>query len=85
MYLYPNTVSYTNSANTLNSLANTGSVPLRKRRPLGRKKRSMQLIEDNRNFTTSFENSEAFMSDPSEMYYVMIQCAEDFTKFYHIN
>lgn len=84
-------VGYTNAANagsinTMNSLMNTGSVPLlRKRRPVGRRKRNVLLSADNRNETISSIYQQAFATpDLADMYNVMIQCAEGYTKFYFV-
>jgi hypothetical protein len=91
MYLYPNQVGYMNTANagginTMNSIINAGSVPLlKKRRPIGRRKRNVLLSADNRNETISTIYQQAFATpDPAEMYNVMIQCAEGYTKFYFV-
>lgn len=88
MYLYPNSASYANaanSANTMNSLINTGSVPLRKRRPVGRRRRNVLLSSDNRNETIASIYQQALAApDPAEMYNVLIQCAEGYTKFYFV-
>jgi hypothetical protein len=91
MYLYPNSSSYLNAANagnlnTMNSLVNGGSVPLlKKRRPIGRRKRNVLLSADNRNETISSIYQQAFATpDPAEMYNVMIQCAEGYAKFYFV-
>lgn len=44
------------------------------------------MLDGNRNYTASSDEAvTAYMTDPSEMYYVMIQCAEDFNKFYRTN
>lgn len=89
MYLYPNS-SYMNGVstggiNTMNSLVNGGSVPLRKRRPIGRRKRNVFLSADNRNETISSIYEQAFATpDPAEMYNVMIECAEGYAKFYFV-
>lgn len=85
MYMYPNSLNMVNGVNTMNSIVNSGSVPLRKRRPLGRKRRNVFLSGDNQNKTNSENDEESSaMIDPAEMYNVMIQCAEDYTKFYYI-
>jgi len=84
MYMYPNTMALTNGVNTMNSLTNTGAVPLRKRRPIGRRKRSVFLSADNRNETELLMDESFATPDPAEMYNVMIQCAEDYTKLYFV-
>lgn len=71
--------------NTMNSLVNTGSIPLRKRRPVGRRRRNVLISADNRNDTSLFDDQEEYATPNSaEMYHVMIQCAEDYTKLYFI-
>lgn len=85
MYLYPNAMSLTSGTNTMNALTNTGSVPLiRKRRPVGRRRRSMFISADSRNDTNLYSEELLASPDPAEMYNVMIQCAEDYTKLYFI-
>lgn len=70
----------------MNSLANTGAVPLiRKRRPLGRRRRNIFLSADYYNDTQLFIDEEPYATpDPIEMYNVMIQCAEDYTKLLYV-
>lgn len=84
--MYPNSLNMMNGANTMNSIMNSGSVPLiRKRRPLGRKRRNVLISDDIQNKTSSLEDENAFAKiNPAEMYNVMIQYAEDYTKLYHI-
>lgn len=83
MYMYnSNAMGLTSGTGTMNALMNAGSVPLRKRRPIGRRKRDVFLSADNRNGTQLFNDNGAFI-DPAEMYTLMIQGAEDYTKFYH--
>jgi hypothetical protein len=84
MYLHPNSVNYMNGgANTMNNLINTGSVPLRKRRPIGRKKRNLTVSPfDNYNNTEYSTNLTTFT--PEDMYFPMIQCAENYNQFYLI-
>lgn len=85
MYLYQNSMSLTSGTNTMNALTNTGSVPLiRKRRPVGRRRRSIFISADNRNDTSLYSDELLASPDPAEMYNVMIQCAEDYTKLYFV-
>lgn len=84
--MYPNSAGYLNAAgsNTMNSAVNSGSVPLRKRRPIGRRRRNILLSADNRNdtITTVYEEGLA-TPDPSQMYQVMISMAEGYVKLHH--
>lgn len=86
MYLYPNAVNYTNGgSNTMNSLSNAGSVPLRKRRPItiGRRKRNIDFYSIYNNETMLSPQEEILNSfGPGKMYSVMIQCAEDYIHLY---
>ena len=85
--MYNSNLLASNASNTLNSVSGQGSVPLlRKRRPIGRRKRSIFISAENRNATHLLEDEIelAASPDPAEMYYAMIQCAEDYTKFYYI-
>lgn len=81
MYLYPNAMNLMSNTNTMNSIAssNLGSVPLiRKRRPVGRRRRDIFLSSTNGNKTYD----EAIATpDPEEMYSVLIHCAENFNFF----
>jgi hypothetical protein len=87
MYMYnTNSMALTNGGvNTLNSVGTGGSVPLlRKRRPVvGRFRRDVFLSADNANATHQLAE-ELASPDPAEMYNVMIQCAEDYTKLYFV-
>lgn len=84
MYMYnSNAMGLTSGTGTMNALMNAGSVPLRKRRPIGRRKRDVFLSADNRNGTQLFDDKGAFI-DPAEIYTIMIQGAEDYTKLYHL-
>ena len=69
----------------MNSIVNTGSVPLRKRRPAGRRKRTADDLNFARNDTISM-NSDNMLTLPNsdDLYYVMIQCAQDYAQFYQI-
>lgn len=80
-----NSMALTNGGiNTMNSIGTGGSVPLlRKRRPVGRRRRDVFLSADNANATRLLEE-ELATPDPAEMYNVMIQCAEDYTKLYFV-
>ena len=73
-----------NGGSSMNSLGNTGSVPLiRKRRPLGRKKRSIIQSSDVHNFTYMFDIDQTIASpDPAVMYLIMLQCAERYSKLF---
>lgn len=87
MYVYPNSGNYASGINTMNALTNTGSVPLIKyaKPPKGRRKRNVLLSSDNRNETISSIYQQSLATpDPVEMYNVMIQCAEGYTKFYFV-
>jgi len=85
MYGSTANAAYANGANTMNSLVNTGSVPLRKRRPAGRRRRRNVLLSaDNRNDTITTIYEEAFATpDPSEMYRAMISMAEGYVKLHY--
>lgn len=71
------------SASTLNSISNSGSVPLRRRRrpiSLGRRrKRNIFLSSENNNDTVSSIYNEAFNMD-GDMYNAMISIAEGYVK-----
>lgn len=84
--MYPNSLNMVNSANTMNSIVNAGAVPLiRKRRPLGRKRRNVFLSNDYHNDTNFLANDDSFLDiNPAEMYNVMLQGAEDYSKLYLI-
>lgn len=88
--VYPN-ANLLNMPGTLNSQTNTGSVPLRKRRPIGRRKRRNIVASSLNNNSTLLDSADDFDVDDSsimllpsslEMYDVFIYCAEDYTKFY---
>jgi hypothetical protein len=84
--VYPNANLINNMPGTLNSQTNTGSVPLRKRRPIGRRKRRNIVASSLNNSTLNsidFDDSSIMLLPSSlEMYDVFIYCAEDYTKFY---
>lgn len=87
MYVYPNSGNYGNTLSAMNAMTNTGSIPLIKyaKPPRGRKRRNIFLASDNQNETISSVYQQAMATpDPAEMYNVMIQCAEGYTKFYFI-
>lgn len=83
--------AFTNAptSNTMNSLVNTGSVPLRRRRrPIAitgrrRKRNAAFLSSDNRNDTVSSIYAES-MSNPydGDMYNAMIALAEGYVKLH---
>lgn len=75
------------NAGTLNSISNTGSVPLRRRRrPINvgrRRKRNVLLSSDNQNDTLSaiYEESQSLSFDiDGDMYHAMINLAEGYVK-----
>lgn len=72
-----------NGSNTMNSLVNSGSIPLRKRRPIGRKRRNVFEIR-NFNDTVLIPDLNSLNPDPRDMYFAMINCAENYTKFFMI-
>lgn len=94
-FLYPagTTLLMSNSlqnASTSNSLTNTGSVPLRRRRrPISivgrrrRKRNTVMLSSDNHNDTISSIYMESLTNSygDGDMYHAMISIAEGYVKF----
>lgn len=89
--VYPNVGNMMNlPSGTLNSMTNTGSVPLKKRRrPIGRRKRRNIVASSLNNSTMQYNDSIDFddssiivLPSSLEMYDAFIFCAEDYTKFY---
>ena len=86
-----NALSNASTSNTLNSLVNTGSIPLRRRRrPITvtgrrRKRNTAFLSSDNRNDTISSIYAESMdMNNPydGDMYNAMISIAEGYVKLH---
>ncbi|CAG9805957.1 unnamed protein product [Chironomus riparius] len=89
--LMSNTLSNASTSNTMNSLVNAGSIPLRRRRrPITvtgrrRKRNTAFLSSDNRNDTISSIYAESMnMNNPydGDMYNAMISIAEGYVKLH---